>query len=664
MPAAMATRYITSKGSSIQLGARIGSGGEGHVFECIGLPDQVAKIYHRPPAPEHARKLQAMASMFTPGLEQIAAWPSQTISPQPNGQISGVLMKRIRRDFREIINLYNPNDRKKYFSNVDFSFLAHTAWNLAAAFETMHKAGVVIGDVNQKNILVNPQAFIRLIDCDSFQVIKNGEKFRCRVGVPDYTPPELQGKNFAQVDRSQNHDNFGLAVIIFSLLMMGRHPFAGVAIGHNPIDLTQAIQGYHFAYATKGGQSVLAPPPNAPPIDLLPGRVIKLFEAAFSQNSALHNNRPSSEDWLKELDSFRSTILNCPRNGVHKFGQHRSSCPWCEFESRAIIFFCGTNIPGGGSNTPRQVHVAGAMVINQNLVAELRTQLAMFAQLNTSFLPKAPSATGTPLSANAIAARRAQTSVRICLVLFVLCFCSGLMGSSGGVIYVIYLIWWLIEESTGNAFTKEKIQRKNAYDAAFARLQETLKKDEARQQSLPRLRGTIDNTQKLVNEYHTIPARFEDDNRKLETQKRAIQEKLFLQRFTIDAASIPNFGPNRKATLRSFGLYTAADIEKSAISAIPGIGEALQDNLMIWREQILAGFKFDPTKPIPQSETDALRMKYSSRSSILETELKARNKQLSHELSRLEPEWTMILAEHAQVSSAFAQAKADLEAMK
>lgn len=52
--------------------------------------------------------------------------------------------------------------------------------------------------------------------------------FHCDVGVPLWTPPELQGRDFRGLTRTKNHDRFGLAVLMFQLLFMGRHPFAGV----------------------------------------------------------------------------------------------------------------------------------------------------------------------------------------------------------------------------------------------------------------------------------------------------------------------------------------------------------------------------------------------------------------------------------------------------
>ena len=83
---------------------------------------------------------------------------------------------------------------------------------------------------------------------DSFQVSADGKTYRCEGGFPEYTPPELQGVAFRDVDRAQDHDCFGLAIVIFQLLFMGRHPFSGAYLGAGEMPLERAIREFRFAY--------------------------------------------------------------------------------------------------------------------------------------------------------------------------------------------------------------------------------------------------------------------------------------------------------------------------------------------------------------------------------------------------------------------------------
>jgi DNA-binding helix-hairpin-helix protein with protein kinase domain len=71
---------------------------------------------------------------------------------------------------RPLHELLGPRSRHELFPNAHWSFLIHTARNLARAFAVLHERNVVIGDVNSNNIVVCADSTARLIDCDSFAV--------------------------------------------------------------------------------------------------------------------------------------------------------------------------------------------------------------------------------------------------------------------------------------------------------------------------------------------------------------------------------------------------------------------------------------------------------------------------------------------------------------
>lgn len=70
----------------------------------------------------------------------------------------------------------------------------------------------------------------------------------CVVGTEDFTPPELHGVSLSSVKRTQPHDNFGLAVAIFQLLVMGKHPYAG-RYSEADLGLGQSIAQNRFAFS-------------------------------------------------------------------------------------------------------------------------------------------------------------------------------------------------------------------------------------------------------------------------------------------------------------------------------------------------------------------------------------------------------------------------------
>jgi DNA-binding helix-hairpin-helix protein with protein kinase domain len=200
-----------------------------------------------------------------------------------NKSMAGFLMKNVVR-FKDIHLLYNPKSRTREFSpKANWRFLVHTASNVARAFAAIHDCGHVIGDVNQSNVRVSPEtAIVNLVDCDSFQISANGTVYPCEVGVPLYTPPELQDTEFREAVRTPNHDNFGLAVLIFHLLFMGRHPFAGKFLGRSEMPIEKAIAEQRFAFARDVQRTQMLPPPACITLAHLPQEIGDLFTRARS----------------------------------------------------------------------------------------------------------------------------------------------------------------------------------------------------------------------------------------------------------------------------------------------------------------------------------------------------------------------------------------------
>lgn len=328
-------------GNVVRLPAKpFATGGEGAVFDVVGRPDLVAKLYSKPQSKERCDKLRAMANLCSPDLLKIAAWPTATLSNGSPAAVEGILMPRIA-GHKEIHHLYSVAQRKKDFPDADWGFLLHTARNCAIAFESVHGHGHIVGDVNQKNVMVSKKGIVALVDCDSFQVKEGSRIFRCGVGVPEYTPPELHGRRFTDLDRNTNHDLFGLAVMVFHLLMMGRHPFAGVPQINIDIPIEKAIQDGLYAYARNS--SKLKPPPHVPPLAMLDLPTRDLFERAFGSNQ-----RPTATEWRGVLDASMKGLQRCKNDPKHSYPA-TGACPWCQLIAAARLMFF---IPSQGAAGP------------------------------------------------------------------------------------------------------------------------------------------------------------------------------------------------------------------------------------------------------------------------------------------------------------------------
>jgi serine/threonine protein kinase len=311
-------------------------GGEGCIYPLPQEPLLLAKIYHHPDL-ERGRKLALMVArpledpMAAQGHVSVA-WPIDVLRDKDRrGQVVGFLMRRVS-DMFPVVNFYNPSGRRQSCPLFNWYYLHQTARNLAAAFAAVHRRDSLVADVNGRNILVSQRALVTLVDTDSFQVRdpESGHTFRCPVGTPEYTPPELQGRELSEIDRNRQHDCFGLGVILFQLLMEGTHPFAGAYLGHgDPPPYEQRILVGHFPYGSKNSIPY-RPMPVAPPLSILHPVLQHMFVRCFEDGYRDPSARPDAPSWQNALEEAAAAMVTCRVNEQHRYSRHLASCPWCE----------------------------------------------------------------------------------------------------------------------------------------------------------------------------------------------------------------------------------------------------------------------------------------------------------------------------------------------
>ncbi|HSU13901.1 hypothetical protein [Longimicrobium sp.] len=305
----------------------IGAGGEAVVYHLPHDRSLVAKVYHDP-AIERARKLGLMLAN-PPAMPRgtAIAWPADLL-------LGGRAFAGFVMPFAEgprVFEFYNPVTRRAQAPGFHFGLLVRAGRNLAAAFDALHAAGYVVGDVNESNILVAPyDAAVTLVDADSFQVRDpDGAVFRSRVGKPEFTPPELQGVSFGEVDRAPEHDRFGLAVVLFLLLMEGTHPFAArMEPGADAAPVEDRIRDGRFPHARDDDDC--HPPRLSPRFETLDAEIRGLFLRAFVDGHADPAARPSAAEWRDALEAAEARLAQCAANPLHRHAAGPEGCPWCE----------------------------------------------------------------------------------------------------------------------------------------------------------------------------------------------------------------------------------------------------------------------------------------------------------------------------------------------
>jgi DNA-binding helix-hairpin-helix protein with protein kinase domain len=593
---------VDDQGRRVGLGAELGRGGEAAVYSVEGQPELVAKIYHQSPDAEKTEKLTQMVKLRSDRLLAFSAWPLGTLFIARNRSMAGFLMKNVSR-FKDIHLLYNPKSRTREFPpKANWRFLIHTASNIARAFAAVHDYGHVIGDVNQSNVRISPEtAFVSLVDCDSFQISANGKIYPCEVGVPLYTPPELQDTEFREVVRTPNHDNFGLAVLLFHLLFMGRHPFAGKFLGSGEMPIEKAIAEQRFAFARDAHRTQMLPPPSCITLAHVPQEIGNLFVSAFGTDAA-GGGRPGGRQWIAELDALARRLIVCSNNKAHLFFNGLASCPWCPIESSGVLLFVDYTVADTSTGFSVEVIWARVLAVPSPGAGKMPSMLTY----NSAVEPSARAKAAARKRRYQIAAVVVSALVAIGLILF----------SPYGFVY-LYLLGpgvFLVRKFFDDDAPQEFGRAARAAENRLRNLQFSWQAEatgEAFNAKLEQLRT-------LSEEYRKLPELRKQKIRELQRALYEIQLRRYLEQFDIASADIPHIKDGRKAMLSAYGVDDAADITRSALEAVPGFGQFLVIQLITWRQSLEARFKFNPSRGIDPADMERVDRDIAKRRAEIE----------------------------------------------
>lgn len=606
----MTRQVLDQQGRPVVIGKELGRGGEGAVFEVSGNRDYVAKIYHEPAVPEKAEKLALMIRLGGDSLKQFAAWPIASLHETVGGPTKGLVMPKIAKP-TEIHELYSPAHRKIEFPTSDWRFLVRTALNCAAAFQSLHAKQIVIGDVNQGNILVTHKATVNLIDCDSFQISGNGATYKCRVGVAHFTPPELSSY---EMIRTTNHDNFGLAVMVFHLLFMGRHPFSGRFSGRGDMPLEKAIKENRFAYARNASRYQMAPPPSCLSLQELSTDIANMFEAAFADPRTVQQ-RPTATQWREALLSLEAGMRKCSRDPGHFHYQGRP-CPWCRIiQQGGPNFFISVSFKTAESRSANfHLHKIWFEIQSVKGPGEsfARAQRRPTNTLKARPIPPSVDTTKTSRLLLACAAGGGVFLTFISYFLPILAFVSIPMT-------LIFSVWCFILWSM-RPVNQEVRQRK----MELARRQSNLEQAKhnmslAAQRHLQSFESKRKQLAEAKSRYEGLKSSRDAEYNDLQSHAQERQLDDYLERCFISQATISGIGPTSLVTLESYGIETAADITYDRVNAVPGFGPVKTNELVSWLRSKEMAFRFDPTKGAPASAVQALDMKYLQQRSQIES---------------------------------------------
>lgn len=164
---------------------------------------------------------------------------------------------------------------------------------LLRKIEFLHQNGILIGDVNPRNILVSSPREVCFVDVDSMQV----EEFPCPVGTVTFTAPEIQHREFNTFLRTLGNENFAIATLLFMVMLPGKPPYSqqgGASLADN-------IEGADFSYPLGSSSNRKTPPgPWRYAWSHLTFELKEMFYQSFRMDGSHHAeaNRYTVQEWI------------------------------------------------------------------------------------------------------------------------------------------------------------------------------------------------------------------------------------------------------------------------------------------------------------------------------------------------------------------------------
>lgn len=392
----------------------------------------------------------------------------------------------------------------------------------------------------------------------------------------------------------------------------------------------------------------MAPPPGVPGLGYVPREIAAAFESAFAPRGRF--GRPSAADWVAMLKRLRVELKKCGRNPLHFHPAISGDCPWCKMRDElGVEAFVPPPLPVGKA-PPASNWSEG---------------FDIFAVWQTIERVTAPPAALEPIIGNidlrpspaAAAARGARTKRKLIGVAAVAAAAATLFYAPAAWIIWIAVGWYglaiLFGDGDESSFTLsfERADREWAEGLARWRASVGGGRFEAAKAKLAQYRA----------QYDSLAA---DERRKLEEAdrgRRDAQLKAWLEQFQIRRFPIKGIGPGKVATLASYGIETAAEIESSRLLRVPGFGSVTSRPLLEWRRRLEGRFRYDarPT-PADAQRVASIRSEIATKAAKLRLELSAGPAELAKIAASVVAAQNSPSSELIKLRSARAQAEADL----
>lgn len=329
----------TLDGKRIKLVENLKAGGEGSIYKIDMDSNLVAKIYLKGKLTE--RKKAKISTLISKNIKiDGVCLPTECVY-NIQRELVGYLMPFVKGIPLSLSVFRGERGFKRHFSTWTRNDLIDLCITIVTIIQKLHKKGIIIGDINGSNILVETPTKVNFVDADSFQV----DGFPCPVGQEDYTAPEIQGKKYDSFLRTEGNENFAIATLLFEIFMFGKRPYAKIGGGN----IMQDIKDGDFSYPYKGNSNHKLPEGDWKYLwSHLHPAIKRTFYHTFRKGEDLYDEdkRPNSYYWLKLLKQYKVNmsdgyLANVDKDSLELFPKNYKKV---KGHTYATCYICGKEI--------------------------------------------------------------------------------------------------------------------------------------------------------------------------------------------------------------------------------------------------------------------------------------------------------------------------------
>ena len=280
----------------------LAEGGESYIYNYNSR--QVAKIFKKHiDIKDKKNKIESLASL---SLSNNIIGPKEIVYDS-NGEFIGYIMDKV--DGEEFKRLCSKKFIK--LNKITIKDIGKMLCDLQNLINDLHSKDIIIGDLNECNILFDKSNNVYLIDVDSWSV----GKYKCTVAMESFQDPKMIKNQF-----TKETDWYAFAILTFKCLTM-LHPFGGNTEPEIPI-----LQRMERGISVINNDNILIPKALCKDWKFMSDDLLSDLENIFNKGKRFNIE--------KSLNNFYSNLKKCDTHNDYYYSKY-NKCPICN--SDAII---------------------------------------------------------------------------------------------------------------------------------------------------------------------------------------------------------------------------------------------------------------------------------------------------------------------------------------